>query len=157
MTRCASLSLLAWSVVASSTAAPAPTRQDVAAARTNAATAQQAFQHAASYLRGWSAKRIPPTGLIPKNDDYLVWEPKNSAADNYVFMVLTSDLLDPVAFQGPMLDMLNSEKHVTSRVSRQESRRSCRTISTSRPTSSISPSRTCSASPTAPLSTPKTD
>jgi hypothetical protein len=108
--------LLILCVVA--TAAPAqslPTENDLAAARTNAAMAQQGFQHAANYLHGWSAKRIAPSELIPKNDEYQVWEPKNAAADNYTFMVLTAALLEPTAFHGPLLDMLAAEKRITSR------------------------------------------
>jgi hypothetical protein len=108
--------LLILCVVATAALAQSlPTENDLAAARTNAAMAQQGFQHAANYLHGWSAKRIAPSGLIPKNDEYQVWEPKNAAADNYTFMVLTAALLEPAAFHGPLLDILAAEKRITSR------------------------------------------
>ena len=102
-------------VATAAVAKPLPTENELAAARANAAMAQQGFQHAANYLRGWSAKRSKPSGLIPKNDEYRVWEPKNAAADNYTFMVLTAALLKPDAFRGPLLDMLAAEKRITSR------------------------------------------
>jgi hypothetical protein len=92
-----------------------PTGEEVAAARANAVAAQQGFQHAARYLSGWLGKRIEPSGLIPKNDQYRVWEPKNAAADNYTFMVLTAAMLEPATFHGTMLEMLATEKRLTSR------------------------------------------
>ena len=115
MTRGGSLFFFLWIATASATAEPVPTQQDILSARANAVRAQQGFQHAANYLRGWSAKRIAPSGLIPKNDEYRVWEAKNAAADNYTFMVLTAALFDPDAFHGPLLDMLAAEKRLTSR------------------------------------------
>lgn len=45
-----------------------------------------------------------------------MWEPHNSAADNYPFMVLTAYLLDKNMYNGVMLDMLKTEKKLTSRV-----------------------------------------
>ena len=45
----------------------------------------------------------------------LILEPA-PAADNYPFMVLTAYLLDKDLYNGVLLDMLNNEKKLTSRI-----------------------------------------
>lgn len=45
-----------------------------------------------------------------------IWQPENSAADNYPFMVLTAYLLDKDLYNGEMLEMLKTETKLTSRV-----------------------------------------
>jgi len=58
--------------------------------------------------------------LIPRNindsTNRDIWNAKDCAADNYPFMVLTSALLDHELYKGRMLDMLNSEIRLTSRL-----------------------------------------
>lgn len=86
-------------------------------AERNAIQAQKAFQKCVNYTRGWLAHRDPKSGLIPRNltkDFY--WNAKDSAADNYPFMVLTSALLDWELFQGTMLGMLEREILRTNRL-----------------------------------------
>jgi hypothetical protein len=63
-------------------------------------------------------RRDSISGLIPSNltGKIDLWEPFNAAADNYAFMVLTSYLLDQDLYNGLMLDMLHSEKKLTSRI-----------------------------------------
>jgi len=92
-----------------------PSTAKIAAARYNADFAQEGFRHAHRYLQAWLGKRIPPSGLIPKNEDYRIWEPKNAAADNYAFMVLTAAFTDHQVLDGAMREMLEQEKRLTSR------------------------------------------
>jgi len=42
------------------------------------------------YVEGWLKLADPETGLIPRNRTQRYWNAKDSAADNYAFMVLTS-------------------------------------------------------------------
>lgn len=86
-------------------------------AERNAVQAQTAFQKCMNFTRGWLAHRDPKTGLIPRNltKDFH-WNAKDSAADNYPFMVLTSALLDKELFNGTMLNMLESEIRHTNRL-----------------------------------------
>jgi hypothetical protein len=69
-------------------------------------------------VRGWLAHADPATGLIPRNlnesRDY--WNGRDSAADNYSFMVLASALTDREMFQGRMVAMLRTETRLTSRL-----------------------------------------
>lgn len=70
------------------------------------------------FVDGWLAHADPQTGLIPRNltRDTDIWNGKDSAADNYPFMVLTAALTDRDLFHGRMLDMLHTEARLTSRV-----------------------------------------
>ena len=65
------------------------------------------------YLDGWLAHADPATGLIPRNlaDSRDFWNGRDSAADNYPFMVLTAALTDRDLYRGRLLDMLRSETH----------------------------------------------
>ncbi len=84
----------------------------------NGQLANEGFVRSLKFVEGWLMKTDSITGLIPtnltKNND--VWEPHNSAADNYAFMVLTSYLLNKDLYNGKMLEMLETEKKLTSRV-----------------------------------------
>jgi hypothetical protein len=72
------------------------------------------------FVHGWLAQADDVTGLIPRNldRDRDIWNAKDSAADNYPFMVLTAALTDRVLFAGRMLDMLHTETRLTSRIDR---------------------------------------
>ena len=89
-------------------------------AASNAVVAAEAFQRCHRYVEGWLAHADPATGLIPRNfresRDY--WNGRDSAADNYPFMVLTAALTDRALMQGRLLDMLRTEQRLTSRVGR---------------------------------------
>ncbi|MBN1987333.1 MAG: hypothetical protein JW761_13565, partial [Prolixibacteraceae bacterium] len=84
----------------------------------NGKQANEGFVRSLNFVRGWLTKTDSITGLIPTNLTRKtdVWEAHNSAADNYAFMVLTAYLLDKDLYNGQMLDMLNSERKLTSRV-----------------------------------------
>ncbi len=84
----------------------------------NGKQASEGYVRSLKFVEGWLTKTDSTSGLIPTNltKQIDVWEPHNSAADNYAFMVLTAYLLDKDLYNGEMLDMLNSEKKLTSRV-----------------------------------------
>lgn len=84
----------------------------------NGKQANEGFARSLKFVEGWLTKTDSITGLIPTNLTRAsdVWEPHNSAADNYAFMVLTAYILDKELYNGQLLDMLNTEKKLTSRV-----------------------------------------
>jgi hypothetical protein len=71
-------------------------------------------------MHGWLKQADPATGLFPRNlresRDY--WNGRDSAADNYPFMVLTAALVDPPMLTGRLLDILHNETRLTSRIDR---------------------------------------
>lgn len=83
----------------------------------NAELNRQVFIHCRDFVRGWLGHADPTTGLIPRNltRDYY-WNARDAAADNYPFMVLTSFFVDKDMYNGRMLEMLKTERRVTSRV-----------------------------------------
>jgi hypothetical protein len=91
-----------------------------ARAGTNAGMAAEAFQRCRRYVDAWLAHADPVTGLIPRNltDSRDYWNGRDSAADNYPFMVLTAALLDRPLMQGRLLAMLRTEQRLTARVDR---------------------------------------
>ena len=84
----------------------------------NGKQANEGYVRSLNFVKGWMTKTDSASGLIPTNltNKTDVWEAHNSAADNYAFMVLTAYLLDKDLYNGQMLDMLNSERKLTSRV-----------------------------------------
>jgi hypothetical protein len=90
----------------------------VSKARENGIQAKEGFERSLLFVNGWLAKADSATGLIPSNlfSKTDLWEPHNSAADNYTYMVLTAYLLDKNLYQGEMLEILNREMNLTSRV-----------------------------------------
>jgi hypothetical protein len=86
----------------------------------NGRLAAEGFRRSRLYVDGWLRHADPTTGLIPRNltSDRDLWNPQDSAADNYPFMVLTCALTDRALFEGRMLDMLATETRLTSRIDR---------------------------------------
>ena len=84
----------------------------------NGFLANQGYQKSLLFTNAWLTKTDSICGLIPTNltNKFDLWEPHNSAADNYPFMVLTAYLLDRNLYEGKLLDMLKAEKRLTSRV-----------------------------------------
>jgi hypothetical protein len=82
--------------------------------------AAEAFYRCRRYVEGWLAHADPATGLIPRNlresRDY--WNGRDSAADNYPFMVLTASLTDRPLMKGRLFDILRAEQRLTARVDR---------------------------------------
>jgi len=91
---------------------------DFTSAEENGKLANEAYVRSLNCVKAWMKRRDSISGLIPSNltGKIDLWEPFNAAADNYAFMVLTSYLLDRDLYNGPMLDILHSEKKLTSRI-----------------------------------------
>lgn len=90
---------------------------EIDVARENAKLAQQSFVACMDYVHGWLSHRDPQTGMIPRNlTNSNYWNAKDSAADNYPFMVLSSVILNPFLFDSTMKEMLTTEKQLTNRV-----------------------------------------
>ena len=84
----------------------------------NGKQANEGYVRSLDFTKAWLTKVDPASGLIPTNLTRNIdeWQPHNSAADNYPFMVLTAYLLDKDLYNGELLEMLNTEKRLTSRV-----------------------------------------
>lgn len=88
-------------------------------AEENARHAAEAFYRCRTFIDGWLAHADPATGLIPRNlRDSPFWNGRDSAADNYPFMVLTASMTDRDLLAGKMLDMLRTETRLTCRIDR---------------------------------------
>jgi hypothetical protein len=99
-------------------------------AEKNGVLANEGFRRCRDFVGAWLQYADPETGLIPRNLDWKkypeeykkggrdIWNAKDSAADNYPFMVLTASFTDRPLFEGRMLDMLKTETRLTSRVDR---------------------------------------
>jgi hypothetical protein len=85
-------------------------------AEANGRLSQEGLSRCHRYLRAWLARAEPSTGLIPRNlIDSPYWNGKDSAADNYPFMVLCAWFTDRAAYDGPLRRMLNAEQRLTTR------------------------------------------
>ena len=88
-------------------------------AEKNARQAAEAFYRCRKYIDGWLAHADPKTGLIPRNlRDSNYWNGRDSAADNYPFMVLTAAMTDRPLLEGRLTEMLRTEIKLTYRVDR---------------------------------------
>ena len=92
--------------------------EDFQLASKNGRLANEGFRRSLRFVYGWLDEADPDSGLIPRNlqRDTYIWNARDSAADNYPFMVLTAALLDRPLFEGRMLEMLKAERRLTSRV-----------------------------------------
>ena len=84
----------------------------------NGKVVNEGFIRCRRYVEGWLKMADPVTGLIPRNIKDNYWNPKDSGADNYPFMVLTAALTDRSLFEGRMMEMLRTEIKLTSRLDR---------------------------------------
>ena len=89
-------------------------------AEKNARLANEAFFRCRRYVDGWLAHADPASGLIPRNlgDSRDYWNGRDSAADNYPFMILTAAMTDRPLMHGRLLDILRTETRLTSRLDR---------------------------------------
>ena len=113
----------AWDTPLPSPARPAPDPAAEAAfrrAEENARRANEALFRCRRFVDGWLAHADPATGLTPRNltGSRDTWNGRDSAADNYPFMVLTCALTDRALFEGRMLEMLRTETRLTCRIDR---------------------------------------
>jgi hypothetical protein len=94
----------------------APTEAGFEQAAANAAESREAFERCHRYLQAWLRAAEPTTRLIPRNlTDSPYWNGRDSAADNYPFMVLTAHFTARPLFDGTMREMLASETRLTAR------------------------------------------
>ena len=91
-----------------------------ARAERNGRRAAEAFYRSRRFIDGWLAHADPVTGLIPRNldADADIWNARDSAADNYPFMVVTAAMTDQELFEGRMRKMLDTETRLTCRIDR---------------------------------------
>jgi hypothetical protein len=84
----------------------------------NGMKANEGFRRCMAYTKDWLNFADPVSGLIPENLDYGrdIWNAHNAAADNYPYMVLTSFLLEKELSETVMIEMLRSERRLTSRL-----------------------------------------
>ncbi|MCF7847542.1 MAG: hypothetical protein K9M45_01730 [Kiritimatiellales bacterium] len=83
-------------------------------ARIHGLQANEALRRCRKYIDGWAPHCDPKTGLVPRNLNKSkdLWNGKDSAADNYAFMVLVSALTDRDLYHGRMLRILETEERV---------------------------------------------
>src|SRR6266496_5127117 len=85
-------------------------------ASANGDLAREGLERCHRYLLAWLKTADSATGLIPRNlKDSHYWNGKDSAADNYPFMVLSALLTDRALLEGRMKDMLAAEQRLTRR------------------------------------------
>ncbi len=88
----------------------------VATARAHGERVQEGLNRVNAYLHAWLAHAEPVTGLIPRNlTDSPYWNGKDSAADNYPFMVLGADFTDRGLLASRLRPMLEAERVLTAR------------------------------------------
>lgn len=102
----------------STTTADAKTEAIFRQAERNARRAAEQFFRCRKFVDGWLKQADPTTGLIPRNltNSRDIWNAKDAAADNYPYMVLTAAITDRGLFEGRMLEMLQTETRLTSRI-----------------------------------------
>ncbi len=87
------------------------------AAEANGDATQQVIRFCNRYVHGWLTQADPKSGLSPRNlrgDWY--WNAKDSAADNFPFMVLTAYVTGNTLMKRNMSYMLEQEQRLTNRV-----------------------------------------
>ncbi len=112
------LSLFIFFVFIACSTPPEFRQKTISQAIENGKQANEGYVRSLKFTEAWLTKTDSASGLIPTNltrkSD--LWEPENSAADNYPFMVLTAYLLNRDLYNGQLLEMLKTEKKLTSRV-----------------------------------------
>ena len=86
----------------------------------NGAAAREGFERSDRFVRAWLQHADPTTGLVPRNLNKSkdLWNARDTAADNWSYMVLTAYFTDEALFNGRMKEMLATEERVTSRIDR---------------------------------------
>ncbi len=112
------LYLLVLYLAVSCSAPPRFNKDVINQAIENGMQANEGYVRSLKFTEAWLTKTDSATGLIPTNLTRAIdiWEPHNSAADNYAFMVLTGYLLDRDLYNDELLDMLKTEQKITSRI-----------------------------------------
>ncbi|SHG03407.1 hypothetical protein SAMN05443144_11762 [Fodinibius roseus] len=88
----------------------------------NGKLANEAFMRSQRLMSSWLTFTDARTGLLPvrlyDSDSQDIWNAKDSAADNYPFLVLTSYFTNQELFNGRMQEILFTETALTSRIDR---------------------------------------
>jgi hypothetical protein len=111
------LTAAAFAAIIVSLAAPASSDDPWARAARNGELSQQAVRFCRSFARGWLVHADPRSGLLPRNltgDAY--WNARDSAADNYPFIVLTAYILDDAHLKEAVRGILERETKLTARL-----------------------------------------
>ena len=89
-------------------------------AHANGILVNEGLERCRHFVKDWLTHADPTTGLIPRNLNKStdIWNAEDAAADNYPFMVLTTAITDQDLFQGRMIEMLENETRLTSRIDR---------------------------------------
>lgn len=84
----------------------------------NAELANEGFVRCNNYMNAWLSFADPESKLTPRtlSRDIDIWNANDCAADNFPFLVLTSFFTDREKYDGVMLEMLQNEIRLTSRV-----------------------------------------
>lgn len=106
-----SLFFIAWKAKAQTIDDPA-----FSEAVKNGLLVNEGFNRSIHYLHAWTAKADSGTGLIPRNLQDAYWNAWDAAADNYPYMVLTASILVPDYFKNRAVEMLTTERRLTSRI-----------------------------------------
>lgn len=87
-----------------------------ARAAANGALVQEGLNRCNRYLQAWLRTAEPTTGLIPRNlRDSPYWNGRDSAADNYPFLVLSADFTERELLATRLRPMLEAERRLTIR------------------------------------------
>jgi hypothetical protein len=109
-------SVLALATLAAGLAAAAPDRAAFARAAAHGPLVQEGLNRCQRYLQAWLDRAEPTTGLIPRNlSDSPYWNGKDSAADNYPFLVLSADFTARPLLAARLQPMLLAERQLTAR------------------------------------------
>lgn len=85
-------------------------------AAAHGALVQEGYNRCQRYLEAWLAVAEPTSGLIPRNlKDSPYWNGKDSAADNYPFLVLSADFTARPLLASRLRPMLEAERRLTAR------------------------------------------
>lgn len=108
--------LLGLALALGSVAVQASSDPAFARAAEHGALVQEGLTRCHRFLHAWLAVAEPTTGLIPRNlKDSPYWNGKDSAADNYPFMVLSADFTDRPLLASRLRPMLVAERRLTAR------------------------------------------
>ncbi len=110
--------LLSVTLIISCTQSDDPDQHYFDSASQNGELVNEGYNRCLAFTCDWLKEADPVSGLIPENLEggRDIWNGHNPAADNYPFMVLTSYLLDSDLFHGRMLEILQTERMLTSRL-----------------------------------------
>src|SRR4030042_2632556 len=94
------------------------TKGKVSSPLENARLANEGFRRCLHFVEGWLFYRDQENRLIPRNlsRDRDIWNAKDCAADNYPLMVLTTMITGKDSLYPVMLQMLEAERSLTSRI-----------------------------------------